>query len=316
MQTMRPGLAYVIVALAVLLHLALAVRVIGAAPYPDEDISAGISRRLWTERTLDTNWRNVPQIAREYPADQFNFSSAILAAQPIGALVWATSGRYKPWDIAPLRLASSIYTLAAFVLFFLAFRRLFGIDAATLGLLLTVASAQLFLDSLYARPEGFVLFCFAAALYAVVRGADSARRGSWLAAAPLTEKNADGIRCKSSQWARTNRSTDFRCLPPMIDEPITTPSNPSSVNVGRTRSASSTVTLTPSSANASRIRAAIFAVCPYLLPYMMATWRVIRPPVQQYSATRASADAGVIFRTNQSAASCETSVSSSPAFAN
>ncbi len=153
-------------------------------PYPDEQITRDITARIWNERAFDTNWRRAPEVARYYAGDQFNFSSGILAAQPIAALASAASGgRYQVSDLPPLRLASSLYTVTAFVFFFLAFRLLFGQASALLAAVLTATSTQLFLDSLYARPEGFMLACFAVALYALVRGITARMpwESAWLA---------------------------------------------------------------------------------------------------------------------------------------
>ncbi len=103
-------------------------------PYPDEQITRDITARIWNERAFDTNWRRAPEVARYYAGDQFNFSSGILAAQPIAALASAASGgRYQVSDLPPLRLASSLYTVTAFVFFFLAFRLLFGQASALLA---------------------------------------------------------------------------------------------------------------------------------------------------------------------------------------
>ena len=164
----------------------LALRVIDLPEYPDEDIARAVSKRMWMEGTLDTNWRHLPEIASHYPSDQFNFSSAIVAAQPVAyAVSLATHGRYARWDLAALRWASAAFNAAALVLFFLAFARLWGPVTAALALAFIVASAQLFLASLYARPEAFVLFGFAAALLCVLRAAasTSGARLGWIGAA-------------------------------------------------------------------------------------------------------------------------------------
>lgn len=176
------------IVLIALVHLVLALRVITFPGYSDEEITQGVSARLWRERTLDTNWRHVPQVAENYPGDQFNFSSAILAAQPIALAASAVSnGRYAPFDLPPLRFASVVFTLSAFVFFFLAFRSVLGLRTAVIAFVLTALSTQLFLDSLYARPEAFVLFCFAFALYACCRPDTEAKaRIAWLVAAGIS----------------------------------------------------------------------------------------------------------------------------------
>jgi hypothetical protein len=154
--------------------------------YPDEEITAGVSAHIRIHGTLDTNWRHVPEISRHYPGDQFNFSAAILAAQPIASIAaHVMPGRMDASERPPLRIASAAYTAAAIVVFFLAFRLLFGAPAALLGTVLTAGSSQLFLDAHYARPEGFILFCHALALYAVLRAQAPSRRTQWLLVAGI-----------------------------------------------------------------------------------------------------------------------------------
>lgn len=163
----------------------LALREIRLPEYPDEDIARAVSQRIWKEGTLDTNWRHLPRIAEHYPGDQFNFSSAIVAAQPIAYAVALATGE-QAWDPRPLRAASALFSALALALFFLAFARLWDPATAALALAFTVLSTQLFLDSLYARPEAFVLLCFAAALLSVLRATASARgRIAWLGAAGI-----------------------------------------------------------------------------------------------------------------------------------
>lgn len=169
-----------------LVHAWLAARVITFPAYPDENITQGVSARLWREKTLDTNWARVPDVARFYPGDQYNFSSAILAAQPIAALAaLGSDGHHDPGALPPLRAASTLFTLAALLIFVLVFREMFGPEPAVLGVVLSTVSAQIFLDSLYARPEGFVLFCFALGLHAVFKAANGGREPLWLAIAGL-----------------------------------------------------------------------------------------------------------------------------------
>ena len=182
----KPRLWIFAVAAIALLHLAmsLAPTLYQVAVYPDEDIAQAVSGRIWRHRTVDTNWRHAPEVARLYPGDQFNFSSAILAAQPL-AYVAARLRHAEPFDLPSLRFASAVYGAAALVVFFLSFRRMLGPAAALLSVLLAATSSQLFLESAYARPEAFVLFAFAVALYAALRTGDS-RGGACIAWAAVT----------------------------------------------------------------------------------------------------------------------------------
>jgi hypothetical protein len=63
---------------------------------------------------------------------------------------------------------------------------MFGVAAALLAVALAAVSSQLWIDSLYARPEAFVLLCFAVALWATLRSASDRDRSTlWLALAGL-----------------------------------------------------------------------------------------------------------------------------------
>ena len=139
--------------------------------YADEEISLWVSERLWDENTVDTNFGDIPRIRQYYGPANYNFSSAILFAQALTGVIDLVRpvGTGGQLGVLSLRLMSSLAYAAAMAIFFRSFLILVGLKTAALAFVLATTNVQLFQDSLYARPESFVLLCFATLLLVIFR---------------------------------------------------------------------------------------------------------------------------------------------------
>ena len=125
--------------------------------HPDEAIAVRVGKALGM--SLDTNWAHVEMPGYLPPGNQYNFSAHIIASTALLKLAEISSGTSLDdgQRLAALRAISlSLGILLVGLTAALAWR--LGADpvAALAAAALVALSPQLFMDSLYARPEVFV----------------------------------------------------------------------------------------------------------------------------------------------------------------
>jgi hypothetical protein len=168
---------WVLLAAIVLIWLALRLPA-GAFDYrhADEKIALGVVRGVLSG-DFDTNWAR-HDVSRQFRYDQYNFSSYYISLGVIGN-AWRFFG--IPFDLDQMRLLSALFAAAAIAVAYAIGRRIGGDVVGLAGALLTASSSQLFVDSLYARPDSFFTLLCLIAMYLALLATD--RRWSALALA-------------------------------------------------------------------------------------------------------------------------------------
>lgn len=126
----------------------------------DEEIVVAVLDHISMHRTLDTNWSNVEAVSRFYPANQYNFSSAILFYGLFSGVL------FNPDQVVDItfRLVPILFATTSLVVFFLTFRTLAGNATALASVVLTALSYQFITEAISIRPEAFIYFGYALAL--------------------------------------------------------------------------------------------------------------------------------------------------------
>lgn len=126
----------------------------------DEEIVVAVLDHLSLYRTLDTNWSNVEAVSRFYPANQYNFSSAILFYGLFSGVL------FDPDQVADItfRHIPILFATMSLLVFFLTFRALAGNATALASVALTALSYQFITEAISIRPEAFIYFGYALAL--------------------------------------------------------------------------------------------------------------------------------------------------------
>jgi hypothetical protein len=120
--------------------------------YMDERIAEGVVRGVMGG-DLDTNWAR-HRVTNNFRYDQYNFSSYNLTLAAIGR-VWTLFG--GAFDLSAMRLWSALFAAASIAVTFAIGRHIGGAALGLIGALLTASSVQLYVDSLYARPDSFFM---------------------------------------------------------------------------------------------------------------------------------------------------------------
>lgn len=125
--------------------------------HPDEPIALAVVDRVIEERTLDTNWART-RVPEHFRYNQYNFSAYYIFSAGLETLAYAfDGGAANDEDAARKRLRTYSALLGGICVLlagWLGFR-LRDTTAGLAGALLTLASAPLFQDAIYARPEAF-----------------------------------------------------------------------------------------------------------------------------------------------------------------
>lgn len=129
-------------------------------PLIDEEIVVAVLDRISADQTLDTNWANVESVSRYYPANQYNFSSSILAYGLFSGVIFNS----EPISEIKFRHVPILFAGFSLLLLFFAFSELGSRGIAILAISLSAFSYQFISEAISIRPEAFVSLIYAAGL--------------------------------------------------------------------------------------------------------------------------------------------------------